>query len=489
MIYTNIISFILLPLLVAIVFVSLAALIIGVLGILKTPSKKGKMGISSGILVLIGCCLAAIIFLAKSNKAELQEASFQAAQTGNTAKAKKLVAKGADINEADRDGYTLLRRSIERGDFQMFKTLVEAGADVNDGWPGRRRDETQTPLELVLERSYYRARPEFDYPAVKLLLENGAKFEFAVKDDRRKSCLQSTIEKQQIEILKLMLDNGADINIQNDQGGVLHWAIGNQSIVELLLSHHPDVNAKNNQGYTPLHKAVSSKNEELVSILLEHGADVNAKDNRNSTPLHRAVSYGHKGLVLTLIKHGADVNIKNIDNMTSLQEYLLNQSCFRVKKNIDCEIVQLLIDHGAEFNFEITDNMGKTCLQNAIENNQIEILQLMLENGADIRVQTKQGGVLHWAVGRQTSIPTFEFVLSLGSDINMKDNAGNTPLHRAVACHRKDIIQVLLENGADISIKNNRNMTALEWAKYLFETGGKYKQEYPEVIELLEKIE
>lgn len=325
MIYTIIISSILLPLLVVIVSVSLATLIIGILGILKTPSLKGKMGILLSILIFIGCCSAMIIFLVNSNREDLHEALFRAALTGNSAKAKELVAKGADIDGTGRDGFTLLRRSIVRGDFQMFKTLVEAGANVNDRWIGRFGDEKQTPIQLVLERSYYHARNEFDYDAVKLLIEYGAKFDFNAKGRWRKTCLQNTIEKRQSEILKLMLDNGANINFQNDAGGVLHWAIGRRAaraMIELLLAHNADVNAKNSRSDTPLHLAVFGRRKDVVSLLIGKGADVSVRNDRNMTALELAQSRQKPG----------STNMQEIIDLLEQKKDTLSKQCSDANK-------------------------------------------------------------------------------------------------------------------------------------------------------------
>ncbi|MCX5634666.1 MAG: ankyrin repeat domain-containing protein [Planctomycetota bacterium] len=279
-------------LLVTILFAGLAALILGIFGIWKAPSVKSKIGVLLCILVLGGCCSAAIIFLVKSNKEELQEALFQAAINGNGTKVKEMVAKGADINGTNNDGSTLLHNAIEAGNFPMFKALLEAGADI-DG---------SRILQLVLERSHnpWLKRREFDYDAaVKLLLSHGAKFDFNAKDGHRRTCFQNAVENNQIEILKLMLDNGADINLQND-GGVLHWAIGHQApieIIALLMEHNPDVNTKNSTGDTPLHSAVYHLRKDVILVIVENGADVSIRNNRNMTALElaRTLKKSHSG--------------------------------------------------------------------------------------------------------------------------------------------------------------------------------------------------
>ena len=62
---------------------------------------------------------------------------------------------------------------------------------------------------------------------------------------------------------------------------------------------------KNKHGDTPLHHAVSYGDSELVKILLDHGADINAKDNRGQTPLKSARRRKKEEIVKLLLKHGA----------------------------------------------------------------------------------------------------------------------------------------------------------------------------------------
>jgi ankyrin repeat protein len=274
--------------------IACVGLFIGISGLLHTSSWKGKIGILLSIFVFIGCCTSAAIFLIRSNKVILQESLFQAALAGDAAKVSALIGKGADINAKQVYGSTLLVFSIETGDFRMFETLVEAGANVNDQCMDSYRHEKLTPLEMILVRSYYSwlKRKGFDYKAaVKLLLDHGAGFDFDAKDSMGKCCVQNAIEKNQIEILRLMLDNGADIHVQNENGGVLHWAIQRQAsmpIVELLLSYHADVNAKNRYGNTPLHSAVIDGRKDVVLLLIKNGADISAKNKQGMTALEWA---------------------------------------------------------------------------------------------------------------------------------------------------------------------------------------------------------
>ncbi|KAH6995650.1 ankyrin repeat-containing domain protein [Ilyonectria sp. MPI-CAGE-AT-0026] len=89
----------------------------------------------------------------------------------------------------------------------------------------------------------------------------------------------------------------------------LHRAIaaGNTEIVQLLLQYHASVEVRNQIGMTPLHVAVEHRNLPLIRILLQFGASVDARDNNGRVALDVAVDAGDATIVQTLLAHGANV--------------------------------------------------------------------------------------------------------------------------------------------------------------------------------------
>lgn len=71
---------------------------------------------------------------------------------------------------------------------------------------------------------------------------------------------------------------------------------------------------------TPLHFAAGYNHLEVVKLLLENGADIEAKDKGCLVPLHNACSYGHYEVAELLIKYGADVNAVDLFNFSPLHE-------------------------------------------------------------------------------------------------------------------------------------------------------------------------
>ena len=73
-------------------------------------------------------------------------------------------------------------------------------------------------------------------------------------------------------------------------------------------------------GWTALHRAIMFNRIDVIKLLLHEGADVNRQNNRKDTPLHYAARYNYTEVARLLIQNGADVNIRNYLNKTPLDD-------------------------------------------------------------------------------------------------------------------------------------------------------------------------
>ena len=127
----------------------------------------------------------------------------------------------------------------------------------------------------------------------------------------------------QTEVVKLLLDNNADVNASCSDDGVtpLHIAgcNGHTEVLKLLLENNADVNARRtDNGATPLHIAAFEGHAEVVKLLLDSNADVNAScTNDGATPLYIAAQQGHTVVVKLLLENNADVNACRTDDGTT----------------------------------------------------------------------------------------------------------------------------------------------------------------------------
>ncbi len=193
-------------------------------------------------------------------------------------------------------------------------------------------------------------------------------------------------KRQNVKIIKYYLDRGVDVNtVYGYQCTSLCWdylnlegeydliyrgagsgewsysgtlldvavAKNNLQMVKLLLTHGADINAQIVLGLTPLNRAVNRDNLQMVKFLLAHGADA----KKDVTALHEAIYKGNKKMIELLLAHGADINAKDINGSTAL--YTAVSIGDRLTSTNE-EIVQLLLAHGADVNAK--NNKGNTPL-------------------------------------------------------------------------------------------------------------------------------
>ena len=134
-----------------------------------------------------------------------------------------------------------------------------------------------------------------------------------------------------------------------------------------------------------------------------------------------------------------------------------------------CDFVRVreLIKQGASVN--VRDEEMRTPLHQAVLGGMFGLVCLLLESGADVNARDQDGYTpLHFAA--QEVLPEIAKILvGKGADVNLRDEDGNTPLHRALmsARGRWDVVQCLVENDADETIKNHIGATSRQLAEEL----------------------
>lgn len=141
-----------------------------------------------------------------------------------------------------------------------------------------------------------------------------------------------------IEWVKQRIDEGLINDVVDESGNtLLHIAVtdNNIEIIKLLLKNKADLNIKNETGMTALHIAVVNENLSTVNLLLEHKAKPNLGNQSGTSPLMLAANIGSINILKTLIKHGAQVDATNHDKNNALMISLLSNNCnLSVKYNI-----------------------------------------------------------------------------------------------------------------------------------------------------------
>lgn len=270
-----------------------------------------------------------------------------------------------------------------------------------------------------------------------------------------------------LQIVKLLLTAGADVNVRNDYGTAFQLAVdqGHLEIVKLLFTAGADFNAQNEDTNSALHIAVSSNHPETVDYLLTVGADVNMQGYHKETALHVAVSEGYLGIVKLLLTAGADVDI---------QDYYEKTALHTAASKGYLKITELLITAGADVN--IQDYREDTALHLAVSEGNLEIVKLLFTAGVDVNILNEyKATALHDAVLSE-NLEVLELLLTAGADVNNQGHHEEMPLHLAVFLGHVEIVRLLLTAGTDVDIQNNHKELALYLAA---------KRKHVEVVELL----
>lgn len=323
-------------------------------------------------------------------------------------------------------------------DYQLiFDSLVKAGADLE---AKARADET--PLLLLLNTDSGSSSTDNSYlPAIKSFLEAGSDISaagYAVGPrgaSARRTILQRLLEgDQNLNVLDLLLEHGANIHVRDDSGNnTLHLSLG---------SHH----------YPRLEPEVIDK---VVTNLLARGVQADAKNNMGRTPLELAVLNSSCSLRTVKALIQSCPNPKARQRCLSLIER-------RPKGEMDA-LLQVLVAAGVSLEFR--DKSGATpLLTNALSP---ELFQLLLGHGAKVDVEDNRGqGILHYMVQRDhPSVERLRELVRLGLDPKKVDLEGNTLLHLGI--HNYDgtrdsvrFVEQLLEWGIPLDEKNKAGSTA-----------------------------
>jgi 7,8-dihydropterin-6-yl-methyl-4-(beta-D-ribofuranosyl)aminobenzene 5'-phosphate synthase len=177
-----------------------------------------------------------------------------------------------------------------------------------------------------------------------------------------------------IDVMKLLLDTGAEINAGDRDGDApVHWAAyaGQDEALQLLLQRKVDRKARNRRGWTALMWTAARGHTSTAELLISAGLAVNTSDSQGSTPLHEAAGNGHTDVVKLLLAHGAKVNAT--DGWGDCPLHLASW-------NGDLRSAELLLAAGAKVN--AVNSAGATPLANAARAGRDDIVTLLQSKGA-----------------------------------------------------------------------------------------------------------
>ncbi|HET9269529.1 MAG TPA: ankyrin repeat domain-containing protein [Vicinamibacterales bacterium] len=462
-----------------------------------------------------GC--AVFLLLASFSAGAATSDVADAAQRGDGAAVRRLLAQKADVNVPQADGATALHWAVYREDVETVDALLKAGANAKAA-----NQYGATPLSMAAENG--------NAAIVKRLLEAGASANERMANDD--TALMMAARTGNVAVITLLLDHGADVNASEKTRGTtaLMWAAaqGHVPAVKLLVDRGADVRAvsapawqdrpvryakatdprpsqgrnqdlvvsqvgprntraRDGGGLTPLVFAVRANDLESVRILLAAGADVNQTTRYGWSPLLVATQNRYYQLASYLLDHGADPNLTNKGGWSPLYLAVDNRNIeggdYPVPKaDMDSlGFIEKVIAKGADVNWRVQESTwyrtvftsqwvhedGATAFWRASQSSDLAVMRLLLKHGADPNIATNVGVTplqvaagIGWVEGityewsKDANVEAVKLLLSLGNDPNAQAQTGRTALHGAGHKGASRVIQVLVDAGARLDLRD-----------------------------------
>lgn len=287
----------------------------------------------------------------------------------NSAKITEMLIGKADKNiiNDSLEGKTPLIIAVGNSYIDTAKILIENGADVNaidfEGW---------SALSYAVNNG--------DIEIAKLLLTNKAKIKGELL-----IAIKSPIVESRINMMKLLIDNKANINYTDENGfNPLNIAIesGDMELTKFLITNGANVNSLMQDGVSLIGYAIAQNNMDLLQILIENGANVNytGGDSWANTPLQTASRLGLDNVVRILLTRNADINAVDMNGNTALHTAALNSQL---------SVVKLLLEKNPSL--DIQNKVGNTALHLAVISGNIDIVGELALKGANTRIRNNDG--------------------------------------------------------------------------------------------------
>ena len=442
-------------------------------------AAEGRCFVESGGLceetVVAGVCAAGSLSANGLTQGELDAGMISAAEGGDADEVCEYLRRGADV-EAQKSGNlrTALMVAAEEGHADVVELLLDNGAEVNrrggnGGYggrpnPGRWSDYPDSNWPALL---YASSRGHAD--VVRIMLDNGADVELG--DDRKRRPLWEAAFYGHQDVMDLLLDNGADVDVADAWGitplhapgphygypGDLEWNHA-ANVAEYLISRGANVNARDTWGRSPLDLYAGWNHPNAAAVVRDAGGRCFVETGAlcevavASDTVCTAGSLAADGKTQAQLDAGL-ISAVRADNLEDACEYL------RRGANVGAR----------ETTVPSTEHHRKTGLIIAAFHGQAEMAKLLLNNGADVNqvisdrsAQTGgyRGGIraLSYAF-RDPEI--VKLLLDRGADVNAQEENGRTALWEAAHWGFWKSVKVLLDGGANPNLLDYLGASAL----------------------------
>ena len=415
-----------------------------------------------------------------------------------------LLDQKVDVNARSSDGSTALLWLAHWNDLDTAALLLGAGADANVA-----NDFRMTPLSEACTNG--------NAAFVRSLLKSGANPNTPVATGV--TPLMTCAKSGSVDAVRMLIEYGASVNAKEPAANqtALMWAASEHhpEVVQALIEAHADLKANTKQGFTAIHFAAREGDLESVKALLAAGVDVNILTqaeggaNRVSnflgiskttgafgyTPLLVATVRGQVELALWLLDHGADPNNEAAgftplhwassqwESFTANPVYGFEDAMSGIPdRQAKLRLVKALLAHGANINLRTTkpqpsfaggylDAAGATPLLLAASANDLEMMHILLDAGADPKILTATNasaimaaGGLNHSIGEDTvteaqAMQTVKLLLDLGVDPKGETTFGENALFGPAYRGWNKLLAQLIDLGVNVNAVSKAGVT------------------------------
>ena len=410
-----------------------------------------------------------------------------AARIGRADVVKFILDLGFDVHI--HDDFALLNAS-ECGHLEVVKIIVNDKANLN-----------------ICNAAFKNSLIHGHLNIVQFFIERGLVIDF-------NSTLQFAARKGYLDLSRLFLECGADINADDDRALCEASSSGHVELVKFLIESGANIHADDD---CALRETSVCGRTEVVKLLIKNGANIHAL---NDCALCEASYAGHIEVVKLLLP-GTIINnvyialwnaaskerIEVFELILDKCKYInINLSFIKAAKYGFLEALKILLNRGANIHYSEYDSennkINDAALIGAVKNGHLHVVEFLISHGSD--VNSNNNLALITAIN-ECRLHIVKFLLDIGSDINYNDDEA---LCVSLLCNEylvegREIIELLVERGANINAREGLPLNIavencdMDIIRFLLSEGSdvlklnnysmktKKRKDYPELVELL----
>lgn len=358
-----------------------------------------------------------------------------AVKSKDLASAQGAVARGANVNTVDENGYSPLSYSVELRDQPLIDFLRSKGA-----------------INALASRKLFLAIRADSMEVFKQSLNEYADVNFADKDLQTPLIVAAAFGN--FDMSQKLIENGANVQARDKDGysAVFYAAQENRvRILDMLIKKNADLVRKNNFGYTPLILASARGHVDVVRRLVDAGVNVNATADNGGTAAYWAAIKDFDEVVKILVAAGA-VDPKN------------NKELVLAARSNDVQRAERALQ--ANINIDLKNEDGYTALMYAVNSGSIDVARLILANKARINLQDRDGYSAVMIAAFRGNPEMLDFLLGYKPDLNLRHRSGRTALMLAAWKGNATMVEKLAQAGARVNDQDLDGWTALMFSSH-----------------------